>query len=128
MVGFSAWPIGDWTLKGLEVSDWIEGFISGEAGASVWARGDWVPDEDEISTWFDGSALGGLARWGSGMSTGWFNKVSSANIRLRVNASVNLWEKMIRDYTIRWSIGRFWSWRLLDSSLKLHKMKFISKE
>jgi hypothetical protein len=51
MVGFSAWPIGDWTLKGLEVSDWIEGFISSEAGASVWARGDWVPDEDEISTW-----------------------------------------------------------------------------
>jgi hypothetical protein len=75
MVEFSAWPIGDWNLKRLEVSDWIEGFISGEAGASVWARSDWVPDEDEISTWADGSALGGLARWGSGISTGWFTSV-----------------------------------------------------
>jgi hypothetical protein len=128
MVGFSAWPIGDWTLKGLGASDWIEGFISGEAGASEWARGDWVPDEDEISTWADGSALGGLTRWGSGISTGWFTSVSSANIRLRVNASVNLWEKVMKDHTSRWIIGRFWSWRLLDSSLKLHKMRFISKE
>jgi hypothetical protein len=51
MVGVSAWLIGDWTLKGLEASGWIEGFISGEAGISVWAGGDWVPDEDEISTY-----------------------------------------------------------------------------
>jgi hypothetical protein len=93
MVGLSAWPIGDWTLRGLEASDWIEGFTSGEAGASVWARGDWVPDEDEISTWVDGSTIGGLAHWGSGISTGWFTGVSSANVRLRVNASVNLWGK-----------------------------------
>jgi hypothetical protein len=28
-------------------------------------------------------------------------------------------------HTNRWSIGRFWSWRLLGSSLKLHKMKFV---
>jgi hypothetical protein len=90
MVGASAWPIGDWTLKGLEVSDWIEGFISGEAGISVWAGGDWVPDEDEISTWADGSALGGLTCWGTGISTGWFTSVSSASTRLRVNASIDL--------------------------------------
>jgi hypothetical protein len=127
MIGFSARPIGDWALKGLEASDWIEGFISGEAGDPVWARGDWVPDEDEISIWADGSALSRLARWGSGMFTGWFTSVSSANIRLRINASVNLWEKVIKDHTSRWSIDRFWSWRLLDSSLKLHEMKFISK-
>jgi hypothetical protein len=37
MVGFSAWLIGDWTLKGLEASGWIEVFISGGAGISVWA-------------------------------------------------------------------------------------------
>jgi hypothetical protein len=128
MVGFSAWPVGNWTLKGLEASNWIEGFISGEAGASDWARGDWVPDEDEISSWADGSALGGLAHWGSRISTGWFTSVSSVNIRLRVNASVNLWEKVIKDHTSRWSIGRFWSWGLLDSSLRLHRMKFISIE
>jgi hypothetical protein len=28
-------------------------------------------------------------------------------------------------HTSRWSIGRFWSRRLLDSSLKLHKVKFV---
>jgi hypothetical protein len=89
-VGVSAWPIGDWTLKGLEASGWIEGFISGEAGASVWAGDDWVPDEDEISTWADGSALGRLTCWGIGISTGWFTSVSSASTRLRVNASVDL--------------------------------------
>jgi hypothetical protein len=107
MVGFSAWPIGDWTLKGLEASDWIEGFISGEAGISVRAGDDWVPDEDEISTWADGSALVGLTCWGSGVSAGWFTSVSSASIRLRVNASVDLWEKGNKAHTSRWSIGRF---------------------
>jgi hypothetical protein len=90
MVGFSAWLIGDWTLKGLEASGWIEGFISGGAGISVWAGGDWVPDEDEISTWANDSALGGLTWWGTGISTGWFTSVSSAKTRLRVNASVDL--------------------------------------
>jgi hypothetical protein len=103
-------------------------FVSGEVGIFVWAGVDWVPDEDEISTWAGGSALGGLTCWGSGISTGWFTSVSSANVRLKVNASVNLLEKVVKDHTNRWSIGRFWSWRLLDSSLKLHKMKFISKE
>jgi hypothetical protein len=65
--------------------------MSGEAGTSVWAGGDWVPDEDKISTWAeDGSALGELACWGTGVSTGWFTSVSSANTRLRVNASVGI--------------------------------------
>jgi hypothetical protein len=109
MVGVSAWPIGDWTLKGLEVSGWIEGFISGEAGISVSAGGDWVPDEDDISTWADGSALGGLTCWGRGISTGWFTSVSSASTRLRVNASVDLWGKGNKGHTSRWSISRFWS-------------------
>jgi hypothetical protein len=31
-----------------------------------------------------------------------------------------------KGHTSRWSIGRFWSWRLLDSSLKLHKVKFVT--
>jgi hypothetical protein len=35
MLRVSAWLIGDWTLEGLEVSGWIEGFISGEAGIST---------------------------------------------------------------------------------------------
>jgi hypothetical protein len=43
----------------------------------------------------DGSALGELACWGTGVSTGWFTSVSSANTRLRINASVDndLWRK-----------------------------------
>jgi hypothetical protein len=42
-----------------------------------------------------------------------------------VNASVDLWEKGNKGHTSRWSMGRFWSWRLLNSSLKLHKVKFV---
>jgi hypothetical protein len=126
-VGVSAWPIGDWTLEGLGVFAWGE-FISGEVGVSVWAGGDWVPDEDEISIWAGNSALDGLACWGTGTSTSWSAIVSSASARLRVNASVDLWGKSDKGHTSGWSIGRFWSWRLLNSSLKSHKMRFISKE
>jgi hypothetical protein len=31
-------------------------------------------------------------------------------------------------HTNRWSIGRFWSRRLLIPGLELHKMRFVSKE
>jgi hypothetical protein len=30
-----------------------------------------------------------------------------------------------KGHTNRWSIGRFWGWRLLGSGLKLHKVKII---
>jgi hypothetical protein len=96
-------------------------------GVSVWAGGDWVPDEDEISTWTDGSALGGLACWDTGTFTSWSSIVSSANAKLRMNASVHPQEKDSKGHTRGWSIGRFWSWGLLSSSLKMHKIWFIRK-
>jgi hypothetical protein len=127
-VEVSAWPMRDWALEGLEGSGWMGKFISGEVGVSVWAGGDWVPDEDEISTWADGSALGGLACWETGTSTSWSTIVSSANIRLRINASVGLWWRSNKGHTSGWSIGKFWSWGLLNFSLKSHKTRFIRKE
>jgi hypothetical protein len=48
--------------------------------------------------------------------------VSSANARLRMNASVHPYVKDSKGHTSGWSIGRFWSWGLLSSSLKMHKM------
>jgi hypothetical protein len=89
-VDVSAWPMGDWAFEGLDGSGWMGKFTSGEVDVSVWAGGDWVPDEDEISTWADGSALGGLVCWETGTSTSWSTIVSSANARLRMNASVHL--------------------------------------
>jgi hypothetical protein len=80
-----------------------------------------------MSTWAGGSALGGITCWRTGTSTEWSTNVSSASTRLRVNASVDLWRKSNKSHTSRWSIGRFWSWRLLISGLELHKMRFISK-
>jgi hypothetical protein len=117
-VGVSVWPIGDWTLEGLEDSGWMGKFISGEVGVSVWAGGDWVPGEGEISIWAGGSALGGLACCETGTSTSWSTIVSSASTRLRVNASVDLWEKSDKGHTSGWGIGRFWCWRLLNLSVK----------
>jgi hypothetical protein len=38
---------------------------------------------------------------------------------------IGLWGESNKGHPNRWSIGRFGSWRLLDSSLKLHKVKFV---
>jgi hypothetical protein len=57
--------------------------------------------------------------WRTGTSTGWSTSVSSANTRLRVNASFDLWKRGNKSHTSRWSIGRFWSWRLPISGLKI---------
>jgi hypothetical protein len=39
--------------------------------------------------------------------------------------SIDLWGESNKGHTSGWSISRFWYWWLLDSSLKLHKVKFV---
>jgi hypothetical protein len=99
--------VGDWTLGGLDGSGWIGKLISGELGASARTGGDLVPDEDEISTGTGDSALGGLACRDTGTSASCSSIVSSANAKLKVNASVHPQEKDSKGHTSGLGIGRF---------------------